>query len=91
MKKIIVFLLLISTNAYADCYTVNNQLRCSYNPRTPDYRTDNSPIVIDQNGNYRGNLNNNPYDPNSVVNPYGQYGSKYSPESINNPYSEINY
>ena len=24
---------------------------------------------------YLGNLNSNPYDPNSVSNPYGQYGS----------------
>ena len=30
--------------------------------------------------------NANPYDPNSVANPYGQYGSQYSPNSINNPY-----
>ena len=35
---------------------------------------------------YLGNLNANPYDPDSVSNPYGQYGSKYSPDSINNPY-----
>jgi len=35
---------------------------------------------------YLGNLNQNPYDPNSVNNPYGQYGSKYSPDSIRNPY-----
>ena len=39
-----------------------------------------------QNDKYLGNLNQNPYDPNSVNNPYGQYGSKYSPDSIRNPY-----
>jgi hypothetical protein len=33
-----------------------------------------------------GNLNLNPYDPNSISNPYGQYGSPYSPKSVNNPY-----
>jgi hypothetical protein len=33
-----------------------------------------------------GNLNPNPYDPNSISNPYGQYGSPYSPKSVNNPY-----
>lgn len=33
-----------------------------------------------------GNLNSNPYDPNSVSNPYGTYGSPYSPNSVNNPY-----
>ena len=46
----------------------------------------NSPRIYDSQGQYRGNLNANPYDPNSVANPYGQYGSQYSPNSINNPY-----
>jgi len=46
-----------------------------------------SPILVDPStGKYLGNLNNNPYDPNSVSNPYGRYGSKYSPDSINNQY-----
>lgn len=92
MKKLLFALILVSSSAYADCYTVNNQLRCSYNPSNLDVRSgDNSPIIIDKNGQYRGNLNNNPYDPNSVVNPYSQYGSKFSPDSINNPYSPNNY
>jgi len=39
-------------------------------------------------GKYLGNLNSNPYDPNSVSNPYGKHGSKYSTESINNPYGK---
>ena len=42
--------------------------------------------IYSQKGKYLGNLNNNRYDPNSVANPYGQYGSQYSPDSINNPY-----
>jgi hypothetical protein len=33
-----------------------------------------------------GDLNSNPYDPNSISDPYGQYGSPYSPDSVNNPY-----
>ena len=37
-----------------------------------------------------GKLNANKYDPESVSNPYGKYGSKYSPNSINNPYSSSN-
>ena len=45
-----------------------------------------SPSIYSQQGKYLGNLNNNRYDPNSVSNPYGQYGSRYSPDSINNPY-----
>jgi hypothetical protein len=46
----------------------------------------NSPRLYDSQGQFRGNLNSNPYDPNSVANPYGRYGSKYSPDSVNNPY-----
>ncbi|HMB37408.1 MAG TPA: hypothetical protein VKV41_25400 [Methylomirabilota bacterium] len=36
------------------------------------------------NGKYLGNLNSNPFDPNSVANPFGRYGSQFSPDSINN-------
>ena len=46
----------------------------------------NSPKIYDSHGKYHGNLNNNTYDPNSVANPYGKYGSKYSADSINNKY-----
>ena len=53
-------------------------------------------------GTYLGNLSANPYapnstsnqfgagsrfDPNSINNPYGQYGSKFSPRSARNPYA----
>ena len=41
-----------------------------------------------QTGKYLGNLSANPYDPNSLNNPYGRYGSSYSAESINNPYGQ---
>jgi len=47
-----------------------------------------SPRIYAPNGQYLGNLNSNQYDPNSVSNPYGQYGSRYSPNSINNPYGQ---
>ena len=47
-----------------------------------------SPIIVAPDGQFLGNANGNRYDPNSVSNPYGQYGSKYSPNSINNPYSQ---
>jgi hypothetical protein len=49
---------------------------------------------IEVQGNYRGKLSANPYDPDSISNPYGRYGSPYSPDSINNPYgagSEFRY
>ena len=45
-----------------------------------------SPYLVSPDGKYLGNLNNNRYDPDSVSNPYGRYGSKYSADSINNPY-----
>lgn len=48
-----------------------------------------SPILVDpRTGKYLGNLNSNRYDPNSVSNPYGRYGSRYSTDSINNPYGQ---
>lgn len=47
------------------------------------------PILVDpKTGKYLGTLSNNRYDPDSVSNPYGHYGSKYSPDSINNPYGQ---
>jgi hypothetical protein len=47
------------------------------------------PHLIDrQTGKYLGNLSANQYDPTSVSNPYGRYGSEYSAESINNPYGQ---
>lgn len=48
-----------------------------------------TPILVDpESGKYLGNLNSNQYDPNSVSNPYGRYGSSYSSDSINNPYGK---
>lgn len=45
------------------------------------------PYLVDgETGQYLGTLSSNPYDPNSVSNPYGRYGSRHSPDSVNNPY-----
>jgi hypothetical protein len=52
----------------------------------PYGNSSNSPQLYDSQGQFRGNLNSNQYDPNSVANPYGRYGSQYSADSINNPY-----
>ena len=43
-----------------------------------------------EQGNYRGKLSANPYDPDSTSNPYGRYGSPFSPDSIKNPYGAGN-
>jgi len=45
-----------------------------------------SPRLYDSRGQFRGNLNTNRADPDSVANPYGRYGSRYSEDSINNRY-----
>ena len=37
---------------------------------------------------YLGKDSSNPYDSDSVSNPYGQYGSEYSSKSVNNPYGQ---
>jgi len=47
-----------------------------------------SPRILSNDGKFLGNLNSDKYDPNSVANPYGQYGSKYSPDSVKNPYGQ---
>jgi hypothetical protein len=39
-------------------------------------------------GTYLGKVTDNEYDPNSINNPYGKYGSEYSQSSVNNPYSK---
>ena len=67
-----------------------------YDPRVNKYSTDGAynryttggGRIYAEDGTYLGKLNANKYDPESVANPYGQYGSKYSPTSINNPYSQ---
>ena len=47
------------------------------------------PILVDrQTGKYLGTLSANPYDPDSVSNIYGRYGSPYSQDSINNSVGE---
>ena len=56
---------------------------------TNPYAT-NTPKLYDSQGNYRGKLSTNRYDPDSVSNPYGRYGNPYSPDSINNPYGAGN-
>jgi hypothetical protein len=41
------------------------------------------PAMADE---YLGKLSENPYNPDSTSNEYGQHGSEYSGSSINNPY-----
>ena len=78
MKKILITiscaLALAQITAHADEYDY-------------DFRnSSNSPRIYSSEGEYLGNLNNNPYDPNSVANPYGA-GNPYRSNGVNNPYS----
>lgn len=43
--------------------------------------------IYGTDGHYLGQYDLNRFDSNSILNPYGRYGSPYSSESINNPYS----
>jgi hypothetical protein len=56
---------------------------------TNPYATD-APKLYDSQGNYRGKLSTNRFDPDSVSNPYGRYGNPYSPDSVRNPYGAGN-
>lgn len=68
-----------STSGYgANNYRIRQSMENQYST--------GGPKLYDSQGNYRGNLNGNRYDPNSISNPYGRYGSKYSSESLNNQY-----
>ena len=50
----------------------------------------NAPRLFDSQGNYRGRLSSNAYDPDSISNPFGRYGSQFSADSINNPFGAGN-
>jgi len=77
-------------NAHAACFTVGNQVQCT--PEVNDYRNDNNSLKLyTPDGQYRGNVNSNQLDPNSISNPLGKYGSDLSPLSPNNPYSRPAY
>lgn len=69
MKKLIVIATLLSSPAFAQTVVI---------PWDND-----APIVVDQDGNFLGNTNPDPYDPDSINNPHGIYGSPYQPDSVN--------
>ena len=63
------------SNLSPDLYNQNSTSKHSYGNSQKDYL---------------GELSSNPYDADSVSNPYGKYGSPYSSDSINNPYGAGN-
>jgi hypothetical protein len=81
-------------SAYGSAYSptsINN----SYGPYGSQFSplsvknpyTLNAPRLYASDGTYLGRLSVNRYDPDSVSNPSGRYGSRYSATSINNPFS----
>jgi hypothetical protein len=48
-----------------------------------------SPSLQSKDGKFLGSLNANPYDPNSVNNPFGRYGSPFSQDSLKNPFGNL--
>jgi hypothetical protein len=85
MGKIIAILavaLAISGSATAHAQNLNLNLN-----QNPYGNSSNSPRLYAPDGQFLGNVNANRYDPDSIANPYGQYGSPYSPNSVHNPYA----
>jgi len=88
MKLIAYIIFLSSLSAHSACYTdiLGNVTCFESSEQLIDIRnSSNSPIII-ENGKYRGNINNNQLDPNSINNPLGKYGNPMSQESILNPF-----
>ncbi len=46
--------------------------------------------IYDESGVYRGKMFANPFDPDSIDNPFGRYGNPFSPDSIHNPFGAGN-
>lgn len=81
LPAVLLFLaLLIAANAQAQ----------NYPPPCLQNQFGSCGSVYDSDGNYRGELSGNRFDPNSISNPYGRYGNPYSQDSINNPYGAGN-
>ena len=88
---------------YENLYTVPTYTTPTYTTSTyttPTYATPtytemssysygNPATVVSPSGDYLGTTSANKFDPDSINNPYGTYGSKYSPDSVNNPYGRF--
>lgn len=85
MRLIAIAVLVASTQAAAQSY-IGQYHRTNPSANTAPTNSYGNYELRDDSGAYRGQLNSNRYDPNSVSNPYGKYGSEYSPDSVNNPY-----
>lgn len=59
----------------------------SMTPPLPLPRYPSPPAIVAQDGQFLGVLSSNKYDPLSVSNRFGPYGSEFSPTSIHNKFS----
>ena len=80
---IAVVLFLFATPCYAQWERYDPGSRSSY---LHESRYDTNPPRLYSGGRYIGELSADKYAPDSISNPYGNYGSKYSNDSINNKY-----
>ena len=84
---ILVLVLLLATLCRGqDIYDYN--YRGGYERFSSRYEV-NPPRLYSGDGTYLGELSQNKYDPDSVSNRYGRFGSRYSPTSVNNRYGEF--
>lgn len=87
-RSIAVLLFLLTAPSYAqDIYSPNYPNGYQRFGSNPAARYLTTPPRLYSGGTYVGELSENRYRPDSISNPYGQYGSRYSPSSVNNPYS----
>ena len=80
--KLIIFFLML---CFASCYYPR-----SYRQDLPPSfdLLDGRAVLVSSDGQFLGLISSNEYDPNSILNEYGSYGSRYSPTSIFNEYGE---
>ena len=55
---------------------------------TPVSAQEGPPQIFAPDGKYLGDLDGNPYNSNSVNNPYGRYGNPYGRDNVTNPYGK---
>ncbi|MBP6963922.1 MAG: hypothetical protein KBC96_05890 [Armatimonadetes bacterium] len=72
-------------NTLTSPYSEYGSAYSSHSWRNP-YATD-TPRIYAADGTYLGKLSSNKYDPDSITNPYGRYGSRFG-NNLMNPYSQ---
>ena len=90
IASIVLGLSFVAASASAQYVPLTPPLTAAYAPLAPLPplpAPGGPPAIVARDGQFLGVLSSNRYDPLSVSNPYGTFGSRYSTTSINNPYS----